>query len=234
VRSHHGTVTTTLSQLWAQHCVTALHIRRAGFYTLSEVTNSDGVQEVAASRPDKRERLVAAAYELVHRQGVVRTTLADIAEAADVPPGNVYYYFKTKDDIVAAVVQAHAQQIESTLNDLQRRHRSPKARLIGLLRFVAAQADSTARYGCPHGTLSSELAKRDAAVDPLAASLMQVQLDWAEQQFRSIGRRDAHDLAVELMVSYQGSAVLANALGQPELMTRQTRRLEKWIDALET
>jgi TetR/AcrR family transcriptional regulator, transcriptional repressor for nem operon len=37
-----------------------------------------------------------------------------------------------------------------------------------------------------------------------------------------------------LMVSYQGSAVLANALGQPELMTRQTRRLEKWIDALET
>jgi AcrR family transcriptional regulator len=198
------------------------------------MTNSDGVQDVAASRPDKRERLVTAAYELVYRQGVVRTTLADIAEAADVPPGNVYYYFKTKDDIVAAVVGAHVQQIESTLNELERRHRSPKARLTGLVRFLAKQADSTSRYGCPHGTLSSELGKRDAGVDPMAASLMQTQLDWAERQFRSLGRRDAHDLAVELLVSYQGSAVLANALGQPELMTRQGRRLEKWIDALET
>ncbi|WP_029111954.1 TetR/AcrR family transcriptional regulator [Mycobacterium sp. URHB0044] len=187
----------------------------------------------AAARPGKRDRLVSAAYELVYRQGVVRTTLADIAEAADVPPGNVYYYFKTKDDIVEAVVDAHVRQIASTLEELERRHRTPKARLKGLIRFLAHHADSTARYGCPHGTLASELGKRDVAVDPLAASLMQVQLDWAERQFTSIGRRDARDLAVELLIAYQGSAVLANALGRPELMTRQTRRLEKWLDALD-
>ena len=47
-----------------------------------------------------------------------------------------------------------------------------------------------------------------------------------------MGRRDAPDLAVELLASYQGSAVLTNALGQPELMARQARRLEKWIAAL--
>jgi YVTN family beta-propeller protein len=33
-----------------------------------------------------------------------------------------------------------------------------------------------------------------------------------------MGRRDAHDLAVELVASYEGSAVLTSALGQPELM----------------
>ena len=32
----------------------------------------------------------------------------------------------------------------------------------------------------------------------------------------------------------QGSAVLTNALGQPELMARQARRLEKWIEAFNT
>src|SRR5436190_1322862 len=58
-----------------------------------------------SKRPGKRERLVTAAQELVYRQGVARTTLAHIAEAADVPVGNVYYYFKTKDDIVGAVGQ---------------------------------------------------------------------------------------------------------------------------------
>ena len=69
------------------------------------VTDSEQVDEAApAARPGKRERLIAAAVELVYRQGVARTTLADIAQAADVPVGNVYYYFKTKDDIIAAVV----------------------------------------------------------------------------------------------------------------------------------
>ena len=198
------------------------------------MTDSDQIGEATpAARPGKRERLVAAAYELVHHQGVARTTLADIAEAADVPVGNVYYYFKTKDDIIAAVVHTHAHQIESTLAEFERRHRSPKARLKAFVRFLAEQADSTAHYGCPHGTLSSELAKLAEGPDPLATPLMQIQLDWAEQQFRAMERRDAHDLAVELLAGYQGSAVLSNALGQPELMARQARRLEKWIEALQ-
>jgi TetR/AcrR family transcriptional regulator, transcriptional repressor for nem operon len=186
----------------------------------------------SAARPGKRERLVGAARELVHHQGVARTTLADIAQAADVPVGNVYYYFKTKDDIIGAVVQSRVDQIESALTALERQHRSPKARLKALVRFLAEQATSIAQSGCPHGTLSSELAKQAEGSDPLAAPLMQIPLDWAEQQFRALGRRDAHDLAVELLVSYQGSAVLTNALGQPELMSRQAHRLEKWIDAL--
>jgi AcrR family transcriptional regulator len=184
------------------------------------------------ARPGKRERLVTAAQELVYRQGVARTSLADIASAADVPVGNVYYYFKTKDDIIGAVVQTQAQQIESTLAELERRHRSPKARLKALVRFLAEHADSTSQYGCPHGTLSTELAKQADEAGSLATPLMQIQLDWAEQQFGAIGRRDAHDLAVELLVGYQGSAVLTNALGQPELMTHQARRLEKWIDGV--
>ncbi|MGH3435950.1 MAG: TetR/AcrR family transcriptional regulator [Sciscionella sp.] len=188
----------------------------------------------APARLGKRERLVAAACELVHQQGIARTTLADIAHAADVPVGNVYYYFKTKDDIVAAVVQERVSQIESAIAALDRQHRSPKARLKGLVRLFAEQADSIADYGCPHGTLCLELAKRAVGSDPLAARPMQIPLSWAEQQFRTMGRRDAYGLAVELLASYQGSAVLASALGQPELMTGQVRRLEKWIEAFHT
>ena len=56
----------------------------------------------------KRERLVAGAREVIHQQGVEKTTIADIARAADVPVGNVYYYFKTKDELVAAAIAGHA------------------------------------------------------------------------------------------------------------------------------
>ena len=35
---------------------------------------------------------MAGAREVIHHQGVEKTTIADIAGAADVPVGNVYYY----------------------------------------------------------------------------------------------------------------------------------------------
>ena len=200
---------------------------------MSETTGSGpGGESASAARPSKRQRLVAAARELVYRQGVAGTTLADIAQAADVPVGNVYYYFKTKDDIIAAVVQTHGDRLESALAELERRHRSPKARLKALVGVLAGRAESIAQYGCRYGTLSSEVAKRADGSDPLAAPLVQIPLDWAEQQFRAMGRRDAHDLAVELVAAYQGSAVLTSAFGQPELMARQARRLRRWIEAL--
>ena len=56
--------------------------------------------------PGKRERLVAGAREVMHRQGVENTTIADVAGAADVPVGNVYYYFKTKDELIDAAIGA--------------------------------------------------------------------------------------------------------------------------------
>jgi AcrR family transcriptional regulator len=197
------------------------------------VTDSSQAGEIApVARPGKRERLVTAAREQIYRRGVARTALADIAQAADVPVGNVYYYFKTKDDIIDAVVHTHQDQLTSTLAELERRHRSPKARLKALAGVLAERADSTALYGCPYGTLSSELAKRDEGPNPLAARLMQILLDWAEQQFRAMGRRDAPDLAVELVASYEGGAVLSNTLGRPELMARHARRLQRWIGSL--
>jgi len=67
---------------------------------------TDAEQAERPTVPGKRGRLIVAACDLFYRQGIAGTTLAHIAEAAEVPLGNVYYYFKTKDDIVAAVVEA--------------------------------------------------------------------------------------------------------------------------------
>ena len=52
------------------------------------------------------------------------------------------------------------------------------------------------------------------------------------RQFRLLGRRDARDLAVALIASYQGIALLTNTFRDPELMAREARRLERWIDSL--
>src|SRR5881275_1330830 len=110
----------------------------------------DGRGEPSAG--SKRERLIAGAREVLHAQGVERTTLADIAEAADVPVGNVYYYFKTKDDLVNAAITSHLEDIHAALGALEQ-HRTPKSRLKAFVRMLMEQADLTARHGCPQGSL---------------------------------------------------------------------------------
>jgi AcrR family transcriptional regulator len=185
----------------------------------------------APIRGGKRERLVASAGDLLHRQGAFATTLAQVAEAAAVPPGNVYYYFKTKDDLIRAVIEARTGQVRAMLGTLQTR-RSPAARLKALAQQWAQMAELVARYGCPFGTLTAELDRRDDGLDHEAAGPFGLIVDWAEDQFRQLSRRDARDLAIHLVAGVQGAALLANAFRDPQLMTSQVRHLERWIDSV--
>ena len=186
----------------------------------------------AKDQTGKRSRLIAAASQLLYQQGVEKTTLAEIAHAADVPVGNVYYYFKTKDDLIAAVIDAHVQQSRATLASIDSSQPSPKSRLKALVADLAGQCEVISQYGCPHGSLCSELDKRSGRPDYALAELMRVPIEWAEKQFRELGRRDARDLAVSLMASYEGSALLTNTFRDPDILAREARRLGRWIDSL--
>jgi AcrR family transcriptional regulator len=191
-----------------------------------------GLATAVERRPGKRERLIAAAMQLVHQQGIERTTLADIAKAADVPAGNVYYYFKTKDEVIAAVIEAHAQQIKTTLGLIDTRHRSPQGRLRAFVREFTGQSEIVAQYGCPLGSLCSELDKRVKESTLPVAELMRLLIEWAEDQFRSLGRPDASDLAFDLLAAYEGSALLANTMHDPGVLSGAGRRMNHWIDTL--
>ncbi|HTQ92827.1 MAG TPA: TetR/AcrR family transcriptional regulator [Streptosporangiaceae bacterium] len=197
------------------------------------MTDSISGQTTAAGRrPGKRERLIAAALRLLHQQGVERTTLADIAQTADVPVGNVYYYFKTKDEVIGAVIDAHLQQIKTTLAAIDARHRSPKRRLKAFVREFTAQSELVAQFGCPLGSLCSELDKRVTVPGLPAAELMRLPIEWAQDQFRSLGRPDARDCAVDLLAAYEGSALLANTMRDPRILSGAARRIDRWIDTL--
>jgi TetR/AcrR family transcriptional regulator, transcriptional repressor for nem operon len=180
---------------------------------------------------DKRARLVAAARRTLHEQGVERTTLADIAKAADVPLGNVYYYFKTKDDLVAAVLDAYDGDFPM-LEMIMSKHRTPKARLKALVRTWTSAKERLTLYGCPIGSLCSELDKRDDDLTKKSADVFAKLITIAQEQFEQLGRRDAPELAIALVASYEGIALIANTLRDPELIAAEARRLERWIDTI--
>jgi AcrR family transcriptional regulator len=167
----------------------------------------------------------------MHEQGVHPTTLAEVAERADVPAGNVYYYFKTKEDLVRAVVDDYVGQADALLAEFDRL-RSPASRLKGLTRGWLDVADTVADHGCPVGSLCAELNRCDGPLGTAGAEILVRITEWCEAQFRQLGQRDARDLALALLSGIQGSALLANTFHDASIMKRQTRHLERWIDSL--
>ena len=61
--------------------------------------------KVGSEGADVRERLLDAAVQLFAEQGVAGTAVAEIAAAAGVTSAMVHYYFKTKDQLLDAVVE---------------------------------------------------------------------------------------------------------------------------------
>ncbi|MEU7302994.1 TetR/AcrR family transcriptional regulator [Streptomyces sp. NPDC007206] len=187
-----------------------------------------------AQASQKRRRLTAAAARVLHEQGVERTTLADIARDADVPVGNVYYYFKTKDELVRAALSEHSAHLDELTGHLEQLA-DPRDRLKALVEAWVDQRDVAARHGCPTGTLAVELDKRaDGVLDAEAGAVIRRLLDWAGRQFRELGAPDPDGLALTLVCAYQGMSLLANALRDPDVMTREGARLLHWLDSLGT
>ncbi|MGW6492410.1 TetR/AcrR family transcriptional regulator [Streptomyces sp. NPDC055056] len=195
------------------------------------MTDSEKVRSPRARSGGKRRLLTAAAARVLHEQGVERTTIADIARAAGVPAGNVYYYFKTKDELVEAALAEHAGQLKELTDELDRLP-DPRERLKGLVGAWVSRRDTTARYGCPTGTLAAELDKRDdGGLDLAAGQVVRLLLDWVAGQYRELGDADPDGRALTLVGAYQGMSLLSNALRDPEIMTREGARLMRELDA---
>lgn len=199
---------------------------------VSWVTDSVNSRGPRAKDAGKRQRLMAAAARILHEQGVERTTIADIARAADVPVGNVYYYFKTKDELVEAALSQHTEYLKDLTGRLDRLP-DPRERLKGLVTAWVGARDVAARYGCPTGTLAVELDKRaEGGLDLSVGQVIRQLLEWVEQQYRQLGVAEPDGRALALVGAYQGMSLLSNALRDPEVMTREGARLLRELDSL--
>src|SRR6202030_3096378 len=113
------------------------------------------------AQPDKRTRLIETAMKLAYGRGFRETSLADIAEAARVPVGNVYYYFKTKEELAEAVVERRLEEFRAARAEWDRLS-SPKERLFAFVDTIHGNREQLARGGCPLGGFGRKLHRRAA------------------------------------------------------------------------
>jgi TetR/AcrR family transcriptional regulator, transcriptional repressor for nem operon len=188
----------------------------------------------AQHHPGKRSQLIQSAMTVVYRHGFREARLVDIAADANVPPGNVYYYFKTKEEIGAAIVDEHLAQIKGLQLRLDKLD-SPQERLCAFVQVTFENRKMLARGGCPTGTLCTELHKEEGTLAKRSTVLFEQLLGWLKAQFEALGlRADSRGLAVHLLSALEGTAVLAHSLSNPKIVSMETERLQEWIRTLGT
>ena len=180
-----------------------------------------------------REEIVEAADRLFYRQGYEHTSFSDIATAVGISRGNFYYHFRTKDEILDAVIARRLAGTRCMLERWESEGADPAARIGGFIDMLVANRADIMRHGCPVGTLCGELAKLGHAAHGEARELFALFRAWLRRQFTLLGHKnDADALSLHLLARSQGIAALANAFHDEAFIRMEVRLLHGWLEAV--
>ena len=168
-----------------------------------------------AKGADTKRRIIRAAADLFHKQGVRATSPDEIIEASGTGKGQFYYYFKSKEGLVHEVLQSHLAAIKNGNAPVNYEINSWQ----DLERWFQSQVDLQKRYkmtrGCPFGTVGNELTESDGLIRLDLGHLFEVVTHKLAKFFvreKAQGRlvKDANEehLAVFCIATIQGAMLM--------------------------
>ncbi|EJC64113.1 transcriptional regulator [Rhizobium leguminosarum bv. viciae WSM1455] len=179
-----------------------------------------------------RQQIVEAADKLFYERGFEATSFADIAAVVELSRGNFYYHFKTKDEILEGVIALRLSKTQAMFDAWQIEAKTPTDRIHSFIQILIMNQTKIMAYGCPVGTLCSELAKLDHIAKNRATEIFTLFRDWLSRQFRDIGHdTGADELAMHVLMRSQGVAALATAFGDEAFVRREVEDMCQWLAA---
>lgn len=179
---------------------------------------------------DSRQRLVAAAAEMLAQHGFNATSIREMAKRADAPVGSTYHHFPGgKHQMVVEAVLLEGARVSA---EIDRHLKAGSA--AGLRGFLAAWRDvlvrSDFRIGCPVMAAAVEEPIDEAAETVLEAAA-QVFGEWERRLVGSLmadghDRESASGFAMLAIASVEGAIVLCRARRSIGPFDKVARQLE--------
>lgn len=180
-----------------------------------------------------KQQVVAAADRLFYQKGYNLTSFSDIAESSNIPRGNLNYHFSTKEDVLKAVIQFRVNEMKNMLNDWEKKYQSPFKCLQRYAQIALKVKDEVIQFGCPMGTLNSELGKGQHELQAITKEQFDVFEQWLKKQFQLMGHsKNATELAMHLMVRTQGVATMSYIHRDTRLIKREVQLILSWLESL--
>lgn len=178
---------------------------------------------------NNRLLILEAADRLFHVRGYNQTSFSDISDETGIPRGNFYYYFKTKEDILSAVVESRVKMSREMLEQCDSSTDDALERLVAFARMPLNNEEGLIRYGCPVGSLSSELAKDAAELQDKSNEVFEVIRDWMVVQFDALGVKHSQTKAMDMLARLQGISIMACAFKDRDFLHNSVNDLENWL-----
>lgn len=191
---------------------------------------------------ETRDRILAAATELIHVQGFKETGLSDILAKSGVPKGSFYHYFSSKEDLGRELLVRYRREAREYL---EREAFPPTGEVLPqFVRYFAESARLQTEGGCKAGCLLGNLAaeitnihedlRREVA--QCFVELREVFADALErgQRTAELAADFAPDAAAEFLVSVmEGSILQAKARREPTAFAGVQVSLQRYLASLQ-
>jgi len=167
-------------------------------------------------QPNTKDRIIETGAEIIHRKGFNHTGIQEILNAASVPKGSFYNYFKSKDDFGLQIIDyfsAHFKRIaketleDTTVSPLNRIYRF----LTALMEYFESQNYAG---GCPIGNLAQEMGDLSPAFRKKLSEAMDMMVDaysrvlaTAQKDGKILKNLDIRDTACFIVAGWHGAII---------------------------
>jgi TetR/AcrR family transcriptional repressor of nem operon len=184
-----------------------------------------------ARQAPTRERLVRTAGELFWSQGYAGTGVSLIIERAQATSGSFYHFFATKDDLLLAVLDEVADNLEAVLSTAAAAAAAPVDRIARVAEAYRQSLEGKPpAFGLPLGSLTGELGADHADARARLAGLVEVLVSrvesWLAEAAETLpAAADSRRLAEQIVASLEGAAAMARAGGDAGVLDRVAAEL---------
>jgi AcrR family transcriptional regulator len=179
-----------------------------------------------------RDRIIEAANRLIYTKGYNQTSFADVAEAVGITKGNLHYHFRSKEELLDAVIAYRIDVIMNTLEQWDEQIHDTKGKLKRFVQILRNDASDIMRYGCPMGSLNVELGKCQLTLQSRTREMFDLFQAWLEKTIKQLNRKDSKSLSLHLLAMAQGAALISYVYSDDKILKNECMRIESWIDSL--
>jgi TetR/AcrR family transcriptional regulator, transcriptional repressor for nem operon len=185
--------------------------------------------------PSTREQILDAAGRLIHLRGFHNTSVDDILRESGVGKGNLYYYFKSKDELGYAALDRTLERIEGEiLEPLSAHGMDPWMQLESFLQYAVERGRREGcAGGCPLGNLALEMSDvhegfrtRLSSAFSHVRSKIEETLDRAKSESTLRIGTDIPRLANFILAGFEGAFMMGKLHRNAELMANVVDELK--------